>query len=760
MEQVEKSSLVKSSTLRDENGRDKAVIGQAIGSKFVVFVIVGPGAMSSLASGPRMPDLVKQSDTYDITTNQSTAMIRSLRSQLAVTLPIPLEPRIAMGTSQPPSPQAQQKHACSICARRKVKCDRTVPCSNCVKANAPCTYDAPAVPRPRKRAADEDLLARLTRYEHLMRKHNVDFTAYTQTWVPSEFEPATKQSRSDSLVPILPEPITLPSEPPNLPASTTSPLGGGTILSCIWSNLPSELKFPPMQTFYHEDKNFTGAELSLHQLVYGAQSELKDLHPQPKHIYQLWQIFVERVNPLLKFVHVPSLQQRLLDASWNPETATKPLTAIMFSVYTLAMATVSVDECAVAFGDSKDILLTRFRKASFQALIEADYLTTRDFEVLQALVLFLFVEPDSDLTSSLTGSAIRIGQKMGLHLEKADTKISVLEKELRVRLWWHLNGLDSRVRSHTTQGMRKPPTETEFGDVRLPLNVNDTDLHPDMVGLPREHIGPTEMLAVLMKFEIYNWYRTSSIADRLFSAIQHRPSNSLSAKLADEAVQELEAIYQEKFLRHLDLSVPLHRLANAMAKLSIARMRYKIYHPRGKTTTDEDEVQGMQRESDIVFSASVTWLDMVEVAMKSGFSPQIITHFTTMATVDAYIYIISELRRRASGHEVALAWNLVESLYARHPQLIEDNNNKFLTAFGELTLEAWEARRNVLMRSAAAQPSDLTPQFIQSLWRKRQGGNNNAVQEQTMTDENSLESLEFSVGLPLDWDYWNDFLRL
>ncbi len=78
----------------------------------------------------------------------------------------------------PTAPQGLHKYACSLCARRKVKCDKGDPCSNCLKAQAQCIYETPTPHRPRKRAADEDLLARLALYEDLMRKYNVDFTHY------------------------------------------------------------------------------------------------------------------------------------------------------------------------------------------------------------------------------------------------------------------------------------------------------------------------------------------------------------------------------------------------------------------------------------------------------------------------------------------------------------------------------------------------------------------------------------------------------
>ena len=103
-----------------------------------------------------------------------------------------------------PSIAAQNAHryACALCARRKVKCDKGDPCSNCLKARTQCVYEPPPPPRPRKRAADEDLLVRLARYEDLMRKHNVDFAPYVNTWVPSGLEGKLKEADSESEVSI------------------------------------------------------------------------------------------------------------------------------------------------------------------------------------------------------------------------------------------------------------------------------------------------------------------------------------------------------------------------------------------------------------------------------------------------------------------------------------------------------------------------------------------------------------------------------
>lgn len=67
-----------------------------------------------------------------------------------------------------------QPHSCVTCQRRKVKCDRNDPCSNCLKHRVECEYRAPAPPRRRKRQSpDPQLQAKMRRYEEILQKHGV-----------------------------------------------------------------------------------------------------------------------------------------------------------------------------------------------------------------------------------------------------------------------------------------------------------------------------------------------------------------------------------------------------------------------------------------------------------------------------------------------------------------------------------------------------------------------------------------------------------
>ena len=486
--------------------------------------------------------------------------------------------------------------------------------------------------------------------------------------------------------------------------------------------------------------------------------ELGNLHPEPRHIFLLWQRFVERVNPLTKIIHVPTLQERTLDATCNIENITKPLNALLFSIYTLAITSMPSSECLSTFSEDKITLLSRYRVATIRALIAADFLTTREFEVLQALVLFLFADPESELTITLTGIAMRLGQKLGLHRNQSNSKLSFFEREMRVRLWWPLCGFWSRF--NMTQATAMKGSMLEVGDVRLPLNVNDADLHPDMTEAPVESNRPTEMLCVLMKLELPNWFRSSPVSMNTFENILQTGSvgGRVSRVPEDHAIKKVNSIYGEKYLRYLDTRIPLHGLTRAMIYLSVSRMRFKIHHPRGRlTNSNAEEVRLSTAESDVLFHSALDMLEMIDYCSQTKFSSHMSIYTASSFQVDALIYTLSELRCRCSGDRVAIAWRLVEDIYSRNPQLVDEPHNTFYVALGDLAIEAWETRKKELLVTQGLRESDITPRFIHSLKRQRCNGGGENAETNTQANTAGLDGFGSMDDIYLNWEFWDNF---
>lgn len=89
--------------------------------------------------------------------------------------------------------------ACIRCQRSKVRCDRTMPCSNCVRRGIQCIPGSAVAPRQRrKRFPERELLDRLRAYEALLKQNSIDFEPLHKD---SPSEPASKIAYRDSKSP-------------------------------------------------------------------------------------------------------------------------------------------------------------------------------------------------------------------------------------------------------------------------------------------------------------------------------------------------------------------------------------------------------------------------------------------------------------------------------------------------------------------------------------------------------------------------------
>lgn len=116
---------------------------------------------------------------------------------------------------------------------------------------------------------------------------------------------------------------------------------------------------------------------------------MAELHPNPLHIFKLWQTFLERVNPLTKIVHAPTVQQQILEAMGDLKQVRKEFEALMFSIYCIALTSLQAGDVEKAFGESKKKLLSRCRRGAQQALRNASFLRTSSTVVLQAFIFYL-----------------------------------------------------------------------------------------------------------------------------------------------------------------------------------------------------------------------------------------------------------------------------------------------------------------------------------------------------------------------------------
>jgi hypothetical protein len=110
----------------------------------------------------------------------------------------------------------------------------------------------------------------------------------------------------------------------------------------------------------------------------------------PLHIVQkLLNIYVDRVDPTMKLLHLPTFRSMLTTALKNPKRMTKDLEACIFAFYSITIVSLGDSECYDLLGEQKIIVSSRYKVAARQALTNANFMSTSSLSTLQSYVIFL-----------------------------------------------------------------------------------------------------------------------------------------------------------------------------------------------------------------------------------------------------------------------------------------------------------------------------------------------------------------------------------
>jgi hypothetical protein len=146
---------------------------------------------------------------------------------------------------------------------------------------------------------------------------------------------------------------------------------------------------------------------------------------------------------------------------------------------------------------------------------------------------------------SLMGIANRVAERMGLHRDGEVLGLSVLRSEERRRMWWQLQYMELTVANHVGA-----MSSSVFGkwDAKLPANLDDNDLSPEMGTLPAERAGLTSMSNCLWKYFTFHMHRE----------LRWASDSSQPWERATAMINNIEESLRVKFVQHCDLLDPLH----------------------------------------------------------------------------------------------------------------------------------------------------------------------------------------------------------
>ncbi|OAA41811.1 fungal specific transcription factor domain-containing protein [Metarhizium rileyi] len=631
------------------------------------------------------------------------------------------------------SPAAPQRHArilaCVLCQHRKIKCDRNSPCSNCIKANVTCVPSTPAPARKRRRP-NQDLQERLARCEELLKQYADGSAPGQQPPAQQTAKPALNDlAKLDTLEPTVLE--TGNSSKWKPACRMVSEDGSVRFMdSYIWATVYEELQAMRdiVDTEDPEDSSILGSEELTPEnntdLFFPGDlstASVEDLVPDPIHAFKLWQLFLDRVNPLFKVVHVPTVQPLIMEGATNITSLPHHQQALVLSVYTSAALSLSEAESIQLLGMSRESAIQKFLAGTKVALIRFNFLKNYNMTALQALVHFMHClqgRYDRHAAWVLTGTIVRIAQKMGYHRDGDILGLEPYETEMRRRLWWQIIVQDSKYAMLSGLSQSLLPLHW---DTKTPQNVNDADLLPGSAEKIQSRDGPTEMAFVMAMNEIYKFkldtdsnnngpaFEAAILGQDLGSdkGASNATHSNIFVKLRQQC-RELDERLLAMEHKYIDVNAGnVHKAAKVIRQMLMGKIQDMMMPIHEQPEYGTEIFTPRDNLFKIFVLGTEQRLDQYQPMAECGFLWFVKSYFQ----LDVFAVMTGQLCQRPTGSLADRGWVGVERLYAYHTELF-DMSQKQYSVQAQVTLKAWKLREQALMQTGRHLE---TPQFIQRL---------------------------------------------
>ena len=636
----------------------------------------------------------------------------------------------ANGTHGTNGASGLNSRSCVTCRKRKVKCDKRHPCSNCNRAAIECVFPGPGrAPRRSRKPPDTELLARLRRLEGVVQSLGKGIDENGETVIGhAEAENVSPQAPEQNGTDFIKKEkgcgMLVAHEPSRIPETRNNDKKADGMVKefgrlvvedgrsryvsdKFWSSLSDEvaemqdiLDDPTDEEDDYPSPGSGSSATANHQgFIFSFSStvlSLRNFHPPQEQIPLYWNIYKTNIDPVIKLLHIPFHENMISKASQDLDNVSKPLEVFMFAIYYAAVTSLSPDDCILHLGLQKQAAVRKYRFATEQALARTGFLSTQDFVVLQSMLLFLTCVRRSDDTRyvwTITGLLIRLAQAQGCHRDGQQFGISPFETEMRRRLWWQICTLD--VRASEDHGADPSIIEQSF-DTKFPLNINDEDISPTTKEAPEEREGATEMTFDLIRYSVSTTVRRLSYAPPGQGPCRTK-SMGLSLEDKEHMIDELHQYLEKKYLRHLDTTVPLHWVAATVARLIMAKMWLIVHHPFSRI----DRGAGLSQDvKDRLFLTSVEviefsrLLETEKTTLKWGWL------FRTYVQWHALAFVLSQLCARTVGPAVDKAWMVIEGVFDDWGGTVSSNQKGML----------WKPLRKLMAKARAERSKGLQKQ--------------------------------------------------
>lgn len=585
-----------------------------------------------------------------------------------------MSPTVPSGTTK----RDNTTPSCTICNRRKVKCDRVYPCAPCKKTGLECSFPEPARKRARRKPPTP----------------------------PAESTSGPTDTTGDS--------TTGESQTKHGAIHTG---GNSSDVRRIWGGVGYEFVGNRDVVLEANDSTLStlpsaSASAALDQgfdLLFGHQLNLDYgvIPISPEQIAIIGNAYRNHVNPIVKVFHWNTALTCTGDGR-NSKCDPVGLHLSDSTDYCLFRAVCFITAVAtdgVALDGFSDIrghaLIRACRVDAERALTEVKFMKSRKIRVLQALTLYLIALQclgENETVWMMLGVAIRTAsvlgmpQDIGANAEHIGT-YSPYQVEMMRRLWWAIIALDARV---TRILGRTGYLSHNFNEIPRPANVDDNSLFPSMPEIPPGIAGLADSAYVRYRATL------SDVLPFIYASGNAKDKCTGLIEMINDAERQIE----EDFIQHCNKNVPIHVLTFVAGRGYAKRVKLALYSIF--PTTDNSATQSP-------YASEAFWLarDSMDLFIETWTNPSLQQwqwHWKDFFGWHTLRILVQEISKRSSCSKVIEAWKLVKRAATLVVSALKLGEEKArLVGDLRMLIEAGDVRSNASAEGYAYATGSMVP---------------------------------------------------
>ncbi|KAK1498303.1 fungal specific transcription factor domain-containing protein [Colletotrichum tamarilloi] len=594
--------------------------------------------------------------------------------------------------------------ACVECRQRKLKCDRKYPCSECITHGRHCLAPPPSGPRKPRRKNHHELRDKLASIESLLEECMGSKPIYLANGTPvalTRQESPTDDQNHDYHRPKVQSPGWLVQTKNGIEfrdsKTASATREDEQTIRALFEVESEQSTWLPALAFLNQHHDSIG--------ISPASGLSYNCVPSSPNIIILWRVFLDRVNPVTKILHIPTFQANIADAVSNFHAIPPVTQGLLFSLFLAASGSLSQKEHWDMLHWSKKDASTVLSRGFKTAMARYNYLKRFNEDTIRSLIFYSLHQRtlrDPVDPWILNGIVVNIAHRLGLHIDGTRLGFSPFQIEMRRRLWWQTVLIEAKTSAASCISAKVLPSSR---DTLIPLNINDEDLHPSMKEAPSVREGPSEMsycvhtyeteaLAMAMQIPSVDevlWRQASSNpapASAHAAIPSPHPFDSPFVTAIQDALQKFDRTLGPLERRLLSDSAanPLHAMA-LYARTSLAAIVQIIITPLEAAPEWGTEIRGPE---DKFFNVGLVALEiLLEQRRLAG------RQFAWLVDLDfkiqTFYYLGAQLQNRVSGSLAERTWAVIEKMYACREDLWELKDEENMT-LANLLIVAWSRR--------------------------------------------------------------------